>query len=520
MNDQQLNQALTIAAQNSQELAELVKFANGANFNCPDARKAAAIAGEFLHAKGANESTIIQSMGQTYEAVLFTEMHKAGRINPPNQTYANRITEVYNQVVRMINSLQQDQGRTQGNGTGIFTTGSNNGTSGLFTKQDSGSSAGLFTKQDSSSGTSGLFTGGKKDEPLFASSKQEEPASSLFGNAGAEDNAEPASAGAPTTVKGINSMEALIAHETEAALRKTCVTARQVTESIALYKDANLGEAVFADGSDECTITVGRRTPVQIACVKHSRNFEIGENEKTQKVLDQLADEVVSFGNAVEELQDKDFSVKMVNKIITTAIGLHNAFDAYASTCRESNDLETLTVTDATRASNAVTTELYRAMAIAIDFAAEDKGFPNADGNAYVHFELDFSNFKEEAEQLEEFYLSYDGKQANVFELLFCQFARALSWIHLMLSDNNLQVGKREIRIELPYPLFDNVEIGGHHALLSRDVMGENLDLLSDLTDVVEKRFPAARVFVIDGLYRTGYVDRAYTTCRPKIVLQ
>lgn len=518
MNDQQLNQALTVAAQNSNELAQLVKFAMESNFDCPDARAAAKVAGEVLIGKSANESTIIQSMGAAYEAVLFTAMHKAGRINPPNQQYATRISDVFNQVVRMINSLKQDQGRTQGNGTGIFSSNSS-GSSSIFSKQES--SGGLFTKQESTSQSS-LF-GAKKDEPLFASAKQEEVSSSIFGNS--EEPAKEASVATtaqPTTVTGQSTMESLIAHETETTLRATCVSARQMSDSIALYKEALLDENIINcnDAEIECRIKPTKRTPIQLSVVNNTRTFQIGEGETTDRTISVLHEDINKFLDEVQALQNADFNNRLVSKAMTTAIALHGAVSAYAETAREHEALETLTVTDATRAATAVTTELYRALAIAIDYVSEDNGIPNADGTGYVHFELDFSNFKEEAEQLEEFFLSYEGKQASTFELLFCQFVRALAWVRIGLHDDVLTVGKREIRAELPYPIFDGVEIGAHHKLLERESMGENLDLLCDLADVIEKRLPAARLFVIDGLYRTAYIDRAYDTCRPKAVLQ
>lgn len=520
MNDQQLNQALSIATQNSNELAELVKYANGIGFDCPDARAAAKLSGEYLVAKGANEPTVIQSMGSAYEAVLFTAMNKAGRINAPNQTYANRIQSVYNQLVRLINSTKQEQGRVQGQGTNIFNTNTQSSQSSLFNKPDSGQSS-LFNKPESSQ--SSLFTGGKSEEPLFASKQQEEVSSSIFGGQEETVAEQTESVLAPQPSKGTKPMESLIAHETEVNLRKTCVTARQVSESIALYKDSLIDENAIADfvNEEEGKVNIiDRRTPVQIRVMNNLRNFEIGEGEVTKRTLEAVSEDVIKFHDLVDGLQKTDFSSRMVSNLIRGVTDLYETFNTYAATAREHADLETLTVTDATRAATAVTTELYRAMAIAIDFVSEDKGIQNAEGTGVVHFELDFSNFKEEAEQLEEFYLSYDGKQSSTFELLFCQFARALGWMRLKLTGDNLTVGRREVHVELPYPLFDNVEIGAHHKLLERDVMGENLDLLTDLADVVEKRLSPSRLYVVDGLYRTAYIDRAYNTCRPKAVLQ
>lgn len=522
MNDNQVQQALSAATNASAPLAELVKFANSINFDCPDARGAAKVAGEVLLSKGSNEQVIVQSMGSAYEAVLFTAMHKAGRINPPDQAYANRIGDVYNQVVRLIQGLKQEQGRVQGNGTSIFTTNSSSQSSGgLFTQPSTGQSQGsLFGAKPAESGTQGsLF--GAPDKAPFASEMQ---SGSMFGE---PEKSEPTSTPQTGTAKsgdrnrtGNPTMESLIAHETEVKLRSTCVTARQVSESIAIYKDAAFDEDMikeFNAHTQEIVIVPSSRTPIHIAVVNNLRTFEIGEDGKTDKALESLNEDLIKYTNEVGRLVEADFSERMVSGLLTAAIGLHSTFDAYATAARGENDLETLTVTDSTRASTAVTAELYRALSVALDFASEDRGLVNADGTGHVHFELDFSNFKEEAEQLEEFYLSYEGKQASMFELIFSQFARALNWIRVEMEGLKAVVGRREVRVELPYPLLDNVDVTPHHKLLEREVMGENLDLLSDISDFVEKRLPPARMQVIDGLYRLGYVDRAYSTCRPKI---
>ena len=524
MNDTQLQQALTAATNASAPLAELVKFANSVGFDCPDARAAAKVAGEVLFGKGTNEQLIVQSMGSAYEAVLFTAMHKAGRINPPDQAYANRIGDVYNQVVRLIQGLKQEQGRVQGNGTSIFTTNSNSqaqSSGGLFTQPQSGQSQGsLFGAKPADNTQSGSLFGAPEKAP-FASEMQ---SSSLFGEPEkTEPNTTPQTGTANIGDRnrtGNPTMESLIAHETEAKLRSTCVTARQVSESIAIYKDATFDEDMireFNAHTQEIVIVPSSRTPIHIAVVNNLRTFEIGEEGKTDKALEALTEDLAKYTNEVTRLAEADFSERMVSGLLKAAIGLHNTFDVYATAARGENDLETLTVTDSTRASTAVTAELYRALSVAIDFASEDRGLVNADGTGHVHFELDFSNFKEEAEQLEEFYLSYEGKQASMFELIFSQFARALNWIRVEMEGFNAVVGRREVRVELPYPLLDNVDVTAHHKLLEREVMGENLDLLSDISDFVEKRLPPARMQVIDGLYRLGYVDRAYTTCRPKI---
>ena len=522
MNDQQLQTALAAATNASAPLAELVKFANGIGFDCPDARQAAKMAGEVLMGKGSNEQVIVQSMGAAYEAVLFTAMHKAGRINPPDQAYANRIADVYNQIVRLIQGLKQEQGRVQGHGTSIFTTGnSNQSSSSLFTQPQSGQSQGsLFGAKPADSNTSSSLFGTPEKAP-FASEMQ---SGSLFGEPespqpSTNTQSQSASSGDRNRT-GNPTMESLIAHETEAKLRSTCVTARQVSESIAIYKDATFDEDMvreFNAHTQEIVIVPTSRTPIHIAVVNNLRTFEIGEEGKTDKALEALMGDIAIFNNETARLADADFSERMVSGLLTTAIGIHTAFEAYAEAARGENDLETLTVTDSTRASTAITAELYRALSVALDFASEDRGLMNADGTGHVHFELDFSNFKEESEQLEEFYLSYEGKQASMFELIFSQFARALNWIRIEMEGFKAIVGRREVRVELPYPLLDNVDVTPHHKLLEREVMGENLDLLSDISDFVEKRLPSARMQVIDGLYRVGYVDRAYSTCRPKI---
>ncbi len=523
MNDMQLQKALEAATNSSSALAELVKFANGIGFDCPDARQAAKLAGEVLLGKGTNEQAVMQAMGAAYEAVLFTAMHKAGRINPPDQAYANRIGDMHGQIVRLIQGFKQEQGRVQGNGTSIFTTGGGNQSNGgLFTQpqQTSQTQGSLFgAKPADGNSNSNLF--GTPEKPPFASESQ---ASSLFGE---PEKSEPNNTSQTKTATrgdlnrtGNPTMESLIAHETEAKLRSTCVTARQVSDSIAIYKDAVFDEDMvkeFNAHTQEIVIVPSSRTPIHIALVNNLRTFEIGEDGKTDKALEALNEDIIKYTNSVGTLVDSDFSERMVSALIATAIDLHTAFDAYATVARGENDLETLTVTDSTRASTAVTAELYRALSVAIDFASEDRGLMNADGTGYVHFELDFSNFKEEATQLKEFFTSYEGKQASMFELIFCQFARALNWIRVDMESNKVSIGRREVRVELPYPLLDNVDVTPHHKLLEREAMGDNLDLLSDITDFVEKRLPAARMQVIDGLYRLGYVDRAYSTGRPKI---
>ena len=522
MDNNTLLKALGAATQNDNELAQLVKYANDINFDCPDAKTAAAMAGDALLAKGTNEQATISGIGKAYEAILFTAMNKAGKIQVPNQAYANRIQNMYNQIIRLYNSTQQDQGRVQGNGQpSIFGNQSNNN---LFSQPASSNGGGLFTKKDQGGSQSSLF-GNKDDKPLFASQTQEEPSSSLFGAGAAQSTEESVATPNETHFHtGNKSMESLIAHETEAKLRSVCVTARQVSESIALYKDSALDEEqfkVFSGKNVESVVSVGgKRTPISIALVDNNRSFEIGEGETTARAIEALSNEIIKFNNDTERLRDADFSGRMVDDLVDVAVNLHNSVEAYAAAARENSDLNTLTATDATRAATAVTTELYRALSIAIAFAAEDKGLLNADGNAHVNFELDYSDFKEEIGQLRDFYASYEGKQSTMFELLFCQFARMLNTIRVQVDDVNMLVGRREIRVEMPYPMLDGVEVTPTHKQLDKEVMGENLDLITDLIDVIEKRMPFARVQLIDGLYRTGYIDRAYSTCRPKIVLQ
>ena len=522
MDNNTLIKALNAATQNDGELAQLVKYANENNFDCPDAKAAAALAGDALLAKGANEQAVIHGIGKAYEAVLFTAMNKAGRIQAPNQPYANRISNMYGQIVRLHNSTQQDQGRVQGNGQpSLFGTQSGGN---MFSQSTGSNSGGLFTKKDQGGSQSSLF-GSKDDKPLFASQNQEAPSSNLFGEGAAVSTAEPVQAtNKPQIHTGYKSMESLIAHETEAKLRSVCVTARQVSESIALYKESALDEELFKAFSGKYVETIvnvdDKRTPIAIALVDNNRTFEIGEGEITAKAIEALSNDIIKFSSETDRLRDAEFTGRMVDSLVDTAVSLHVAVEAYAEAARGNSELNTLTVTDATRAATAVTSELYRALTVAIGFAAEDKGLLNADGNAYVNFELDYTDFKEEIGQLREFYASYEGKQTTMFELIFSQFARMLNTIRVQVDDVNLLVGRREIRIEMPYPMLDGVDVTSTHAQLDKDAMGDNLDLITDLIDMVEKRMPFSRVKLIDGLYRTGYVDRAYPTCRPKIILQ
>ena len=506
MNEQVLDKALAMAAQQQPNLANIVGYANQQGIKCSDARMAAAVIGKKLNSGGANENVIISEMGKAYEAVLYITMVNGNKIQVTNQQYHQKQQQHYQSVANVIKGTQE-QGVTHGNGTNIYNTATPAANTNIF---PAAQATQLF-------GTPASQAGG-----LFTPNKEPEPQTNLFATNPIVHTQQPLEI-KQQSITEENIMESLVSHETETLLRESCVTSKSISESIALYKgltfDEDLIRSLMDNGGVESARVNGVRTAIKLSIATSSREFEIGE-DSTSRAMEALHTTVEATLAKFKTLASSEFTGRMVSDTITTVSHLVRAFKEYADNAKSSDTLNQLTVSDATRAYSALQSELYMALDTALSFAGEGKPYPNKDGTGTVNFELDYTDLIGELGDLEEFHASYEGMQSNLFELIFCQFAQALSWIDINVDGHVVTLGSRTVNISMPYPLFDGFELRQIHTSIDRSAAGENLDIVLDMMDSVAKGLPASRVRFIDGIYRSAYIDRAYNTCRPKVSLR